>query len=100
EIFYKHIAQTSDAPLGLEIVKAEGVKMWDTSGKEYLDMVAGVGVCNIGHSHPEVVKAVQEQVEKYMHLIVYGEFIESPQVQYAKALVDTLPENLNTVYFT
>ncbi len=100
ELFFKHIAQTSDAPLGLKIVKAEGVKMWDETGKEYLDMVAGVGVCNIGHSHQEVVKAVQKQVEQYMHLIVYGEFIETPQVQYAKALTDSLPAHLNSVYFT
>lgn len=100
ELFFKHIAQTSEAPLGLKIVKAEGVKMWDETGKEYLDMVAGVGVCNIGHSHPEVVKAVQKQVEQYMHLIVYGEFIETPQVQYAKALTDSLPAHLNSVYFT
>ncbi len=100
ELFYKHVAQTSDEPLGLEIVKAEGVYMWDARGKQYLDMVAGVGVCNVGHGRRAVVEAVQQQVEKYMHLIVYGEFIESPQVQYAKALIDSLPASLNSVYFT
>src|SRR5690625_3999372 len=84
QLFLQHVAQTSDSPLGLEIVKAEGVKMWDKNGKEYLDMIAGVGVLNIGHSHPEVVKAVQVQAAQYMHLMVYGEFVESPQVQYAK----------------
>lgn len=100
QLFLQHVAQTSDAPLALEIVKAAGVKMWDKDGKAYLDVISGVSVCNIGHSHPEVVKAVQQQVEKYMHLIVYGEFIESPQVQYAKTLTDALPETLNSVYFT
>ena len=100
QLFLQHVAQTSDSPLGLEIVKAEGVKMWDKNGKEYLDMIAGVGVLNIGHSHPEVVKAVQVQAAQYMHLMVYGEFVESPQVQYAKALTDALPPSLNSVYFT
>lgn len=100
QLFLQHVAQTSDSPLALEIVKAAGVKMWDKDGKEYLDVISGVSVCNIGHSHPEVVQAVQAQVEKYMHLIVYGEFIESPQVQYAKALTEALPPSLNSVYFT
>ncbi len=100
QLFLQHVAQTSDAPLALEIVKAAGTKMWDQSGKAYLDMISGVSVCNIGHSHPQVVKAVQQQVEKYMHLIVYGEFIESPQVQYATRLTEALPPSLNSVYFT
>ena len=63
-------------------------------------MIAGFSVCNIGHSHPDVIKAIQQQVEKYMHVIVYGEFIQAPQVQYAKALTSLLPENLQSVYFT
>lgn len=74
--------------------------MWDVNGKEYIDLISGFSVCNIGHSHPEVIKAVKEQVDQYMHLIVYGEFIETPQVSYAKLLTDHLPASLNSVYFT
>jgi len=70
------------------------------NGKAFIDMIAGFSVCNIGHSHPLVIKAIQEQVEQYMHVIVYGEFIQSPQVQYAKALSSLLPQNLQSIYFT
>ena len=100
QLFLSHVAQTSPAPIGLEIVKAAGITMWDVDGKEYVDLISGFSVCNIGHSHPDVVAAVQEQVERYMHLIVYGEFIETPQVAYAKLLTDHLPESLSSVYFT
>jgi acetylornithine/succinyldiaminopimelate/putrescine aminotransferase len=82
------------------MVKAAGVYLWDTAGKRYLDLISGFSVCNIGHSHPKVVKAVQDQAAEYMHLIVYGEFIEQPQVAYAKMLTDLLPPTLNSVYFT
>ncbi len=94
------MAQTSDAPLALEMVKAQGMHMWDASGKQYLDMIAGISVCNVGHCHPAVVKAIQEQAATYMHLIVYGEFVQSPQVQYATFLTQHLPASLNSVYFT
>lgn len=100
QLFLQHVAQTSTAPLGIEMVAAAGVTLTDVDGKTYIDFIAGFSVCNIGHSHPEVVKAVQEQAAKYMHLIVYGEFIESPQVQYAVLLASHLPENLDCVYFT
>ena len=100
QLFLQHIAQTSTAPLGIEMVAAAGVTLTDVDGKTYTDFIAGFSVCNIGHSHPEVVKAVQEQAAKYMHLIVYGEFIESPQVQYAALLAQHLPHNLDCVYFT
>lgn len=100
QLFLQHIAQTSDAPIGIEMVEAAGVTLTDVAGKTYTDFIAGFSVCNIGHSHPEVVKAVQEQAAKYMHLIVYGEFIESPQVQYASLLASHLPQNLDCVYFT
>ena len=100
QLFLSHIAQTSPSPIGLEIVKAEGIKMWDKDGKEYIDLISGFSVCNIGHSHPEVINAVKKQVEQYMHLIVYGEFIETPQIAYAKLLTDYLPASLNAVYFT
>lgn len=100
QLFLSHVAQTSPSPIGLEIVRASGIKMWDIGGKEYVDLISGFNVCNIGHSHPEVIKAVKDQVDKYMHLIVYGEFIETPQVAYAKFLTDHLPSTLNAVYFT
>jgi acetylornithine/succinyldiaminopimelate/putrescine aminotransferase len=100
QLFLQHIAQTSTAPLGIEMVEAAGVTLTDVDGKTYTDFIAGFSVCNIGHSHPEVVKAVQDQAAKYMHLIVYGEFIESPQVQYAALLAKHLPQNLDCIYFT
>ena len=100
QLFLQHVAQTSTAPLGIEMVEAAGVTLTDIDGKTYTDFIAGFSVCNIGHSHPDVVKAVQDQAAKYMHLIVYGEFIESPQVQYASLLASHLPENLDCVYFT
>ncbi|MES2619369.1 MAG: aspartate aminotransferase family protein [Bacteroidota bacterium] len=84
----------------LEIERAEGIYLYGVGGKKYLDLIAGISVSNLGHSHPEVVKAVKEQAEKYMHLMVYGEFVQTPQVKYAKRLTEILPEKLNTVYFT
>ncbi len=100
QLFLQHNAQTSTAPLAIEMVKAEGCKMWDADGKEYLDLIAGISVCNVGHRHPKVIEAIHEQLEKYMHLMVYGELVQSPQVQYAKLLTDHLPTSLNSVYFT
>ena len=100
QLFLQYVAQTSDAPMALEIVKAKGMYMWDAGGKQYLDLIAGISVCNIGHCHPAVVKAIGEQAETYMHLLVYGEFVQSPQVAYAKYLTDHLPAALNSVYFT
>lgn len=100
QLFLQHVAQTSGAPLALEIVRAEGQHLWDAAGKRYLDLIAGISVCNVGHSHPRVVAAVQQQAAAYMHLMVYGEFIESPQVQYAALLCRHLPAGLDSVYFT
>ncbi|MEO6313355.1 MAG: aspartate aminotransferase family protein [Chitinophagaceae bacterium] len=99
-LFLQHIAQTSAAPLALEITKAVGCILYDVDGKEYLDLIGGISVCNIGHCHPAVVKAIKEQADKYLHVLVYGEFIQSPQVQYAKMLADHLPASLNSVFFT
>ncbi len=99
QLFFRHVGQTSQAPLALEIVKAEGIYMFDEKGKKYIDLVSGVSVNNIGHRHPKVVKAVKDQVDKYMHLMVYGEYIQSPQVKYAELLTKQLPEKLNSVYF-
>jgi acetylornithine/N-succinyldiaminopimelate aminotransferase len=100
DIFFKHIAQTSPAPIGLEIVKAEGIYQYDVNGKKYTDLISGFSVANIGHSHPKVIEAVQQQAAKYMHLIVYGEFIESPQTDYARLLIQYLPPVLDCIYFT
>lgn len=100
QLFLQHIAQTSPEPIGLEMAKATGIYQYDVSGKQYIDLISGFSVANIGHSNLKVVKAVQEQAAAYMHLIVYGEFIEAPQVAYAKLLTSHLPKTLNTVYFT
>lgn len=100
EIFLRSIAQTSATPLALEIVKAEGALLFDTGRKEYIDLIGGISVANVGHRHPKVVQAIRDQLEAYLHIMVYGEFIETPQVQYAKLLTDHLPSSLNSVYFT
>lgn len=100
QLFLQHVAQTSDAPLGIEIEHAEGVYLYDTSGKQYIDLISGIGVSALGHCHPRVVKAIQEQASCYMHTMVYGEYVQSPQVQLAKYVCDLLPSNLNAVYFT
>lgn len=100
ELFLRHVAQTSPAPLALEIVKAEGSTLWDAAGKQYIDLIAGISVCNVGHRHPKVIKAIKKQLDQYLHLLVYGELVETPQVQYAKLLTDHLPKTLNSVYFT
>ncbi|MBI1222581.1 MAG: aminotransferase class III-fold pyridoxal phosphate-dependent enzyme [Bacteroidetes bacterium] len=98
QLFLRHLAQTSDAPLQLEIEKAEGVYLFSSDSKTYIDIISGISVSSLGHGNPEVVKAVQEQSEKYMHLMVYGELIQSPQVQLAKALQSILPESLSSIY--
>ena len=100
QLFLRHIAQTSSSPIALEIVKAEGCKLYDKKGKEYIDLIAGISVCNVGHRHPKVVKAIKNQVDDYLHLLVYGEMIETPQVLYAQLLTKNLPKSLNSVYFT
>jgi len=100
ELFLRHVAQTSDAPLAIEIVRAKDSCMWDSAGKKYIDLISGISVCNIGHSNDQVIEAVKKQAEQYMHIMVYGELIESPQVKYAAALVSHLPPQLNSVYFT
>ena len=100
ELFLRHVAQTSDSPIALEIVKAKGSLLYDSKGKEYIDLIGGVSVANVGHCHPAVIEAIQMQLEAYLHIMVYGEFIETPQVQYAKLLSEHLPPSLNSVYFT
>lgn len=100
QLFFQHVAQTSSAPLALEIVKAEGCELIDASGKKYIDLIGGISVANTGHRNPKVVEAIKKQLDKYMHIMVYGEFVQSPQVQYAKLLTEHLPPSLNSVYFT
>ncbi|MGB4928759.1 MAG: aspartate aminotransferase family protein, partial [Chitinophagales bacterium] len=97
--FLQHIAQTSQSPLMLEIEHADGCWLFDANGKKYLDLISGIAVSNVGHNNAEVKTAIYNQVEKYMHVMVYGEFIESPQVKYAKWISNHLPAPLNSVYF-
>ena len=99
-LFHRHVAQTSPNPLGLEIVKAEGLFLFDRNGKEYLDLIGGISVCNTGHRHPRVVQAIKDQADRYLHLLVYGELIQSPQVEYAALLAAHLPPSLDSIYFT
>jgi acetylornithine/N-succinyldiaminopimelate aminotransferase len=100
ELFFRHIGQTSPAPLALEIERAEGLYLYDTNGKSYLDAIGGISVCNTGHRHPDVVSAIREQADRYLHILVYGEMIQSPQVEYAALLTSKLPKSLDVVYFT
>lgn len=98
QLFLSHLAQTTDFPLAIEIVKAEGIYLYGPKGERYLDLISGIGVSNVGHCHPKVVAAIHEQVDQYLHVMVYGEYIQSPQTLLAKALVDTLPPRLDNVY--
>jgi acetylornithine/N-succinyldiaminopimelate aminotransferase len=100
QLFLSHVGQTSPTPLAINMVRAEGCRLWDDSGKSYIDLIAGISVSNLGHGHPQVVKAVQEQAAKYMHLMVYGELVVSPQVAFARAITDLLPPGLDVVYYT
>lgn len=99
QLFLNHVAQTSDSPLMLEVERAEGVYLLGPNGEKHFDLISGVSVSNVGHSHPKVVDAVKQQVDKYMHLMVYGEFIQNPQVQLATKLASILPKSLDSVYF-
>lgn len=99
QLFLLNTAQTSSAPRSLEIEYAEGSYLFDPAGKSYLDLVSGFAVSNTGHRHPRVVQAIKDQVDKYLHLTVYGEFIQSPQVRFAERLASILPDNLHSVYF-
>lgn len=98
--FYDHIAQTSDGPMGLEISHAEGPFLYSTDGRRFVDFISGIAVSSLGHGHPSVVKAVKEQVDRHMHVMVYGEFIQKPQAELAELLTANLPQNLDRVYFT
>jgi acetylornithine/succinyldiaminopimelate/putrescine aminotransferase len=99
QLFLRHVAQTSDSSLQFEIERAEGIYFYNKSGKRYIDLVSGVSVSALGHGHPSVVSAVKAQAERYMHTMVYGEFVQSPQVRYASWLVERLPSSLDNVFF-
>lgn len=99
QLFLNHVAQTSDAPLLLEIDRAEGIYLYDTEGKAYLDLIAGISVSNLGHCHPVISQAIKAQIDRYLHTMVYGEFVLSPQVQLAHLLQAQLPSSLNCTYF-
>lgn len=100
QLFLNYIAQTTPNPLGIEVESAKGVYIYGPEGNRWLDMIAGISVSNLGHCHPEVVLAIQEQASKYMHLMVYGEYIYSPQVKLAQLLLTKLPASLDNFYFT
>ncbi len=97
--FYEHVAQTSDAPMGLEIERAEGPFIYTTDGNKYVDFISGIAVSSLGHRHPKVVEAVKRQVDRHLHVMVYGEFIQEPQSQYVELLTSQLPNSLDRVYF-
>lgn len=99
QLFLRHLGQTSSSPMMLEIEKAEGVFMYGPAGEKYLDLISGVSVSNTGHRHPKVVEAIKAQTDLYLHLMVYGEIIQSPQVKYAEKITSLLPGNLDSCYF-
>jgi acetylornithine/succinyldiaminopimelate/putrescine aminotransferase len=98
--FYKYQAQTSPHPLAIEISHAKGSYIFDVDGKKHLDFVAGVSANSLGHNHPKVSEAIKKQVDKYTHVMVYGEFIQKPQVDLCKILASTLPKNLSSIFIT
>ncbi|MFC2176603.1 aspartate aminotransferase family protein [Bacteroidota bacterium] len=99
EVLLRHLAPTSSSPIGLEIERAEGVYMYDPQGKKYLDLIAGISVSNVGHRHPKVTQAIKDQVDSHLHLMVYGEYVQAPQIKFANQLTAVLPESLDSVYF-
>ncbi len=99
-LFLRHVCQTSSAPMGLVVADARGAVVRDVEGREYLDLLAGMGVANVGHAHPEVVAAVTAQAARHLHVMVYGEFVQEAQVRLAAQLAGLLPPPLSTVYFT
>ncbi len=100
EKFFNHVGQTSPFPIALEVEKAEGVYIYDIYGNKYFDMISGIAVSSLGHGNREIVSAIKDQAERYIHTMVYGEHVQSPQVEYATKLTGLLPENLNSVFYT
>ncbi|MDF2447592.1 MAG: aminotransferase class [Bacteroidota bacterium] len=100
QLFLNHIAQVAPNVMALEITKASGIYLSDTGGKSYIDFISGISVSNVGHCHPNIVKAIRKQSETFMHLMVYGEYVQGPQIELATALVKLLPQTLNSVFYT
>ncbi|MFZ9754410.1 MAG: aminotransferase class III-fold pyridoxal phosphate-dependent enzyme, partial [Bacteroidia bacterium] len=100
EAFFKHLAQTSPAPLGLEIVKAKGHYLYDQQGKAYLDLISGISVSSLGHQNARIVQRIKDQADRFLHTMVYGETIQAPQSQLGARLASLLPESLSVSYFT
>jgi acetylornithine/N-succinyldiaminopimelate aminotransferase len=98
--FRRFVAQTSDDPIGIDVERASGARIWDVDGRTYLDLIAGIGVASVGHTHPEVVAAVEKQVRRHLHVMVYGEYVQEAQVALARRLASVLPPPLSSVYFT
>jgi len=98
--FRRFLCQTSAAPLAIVVERASGARVWDVNGREYLDLLSGIGVANVGHCNPEVIAAVQAQADRYLHVMVYGEFVLSPQVELARRLAEVTPGDLSVTYFT
>ncbi len=100
QLFQNHLAQTSPEPVALHIASAKGNYLTDINGKQYLDLIGGISVCNVGHCHPKVVDAIKKQADEYLHIMVYGELIQTPQISFAQKIIHQLPGQLNSVYFT
>jgi acetylornithine/N-succinyldiaminopimelate aminotransferase len=98
DLFLKTQGQTNPYPYLIEVDSAKGIYIFDKTGKSYMDMISGVAVTNVGHSHPSIIKAIKNQIDKHMHVMVYGEFIQNSTLEFSKKLVSLLPENLNCVY--
>lgn len=99
EFFNRHLAHTSNNPIGLEIDYAKGPYIYTTDGKAYIDFISGIAVSSLGHGHPSVIRAIREQAEKHLHVMVYGEFVQKSQTEFAGLLTSRLPEQLDRVYF-
>lgn len=99
ESFYRYVGQTSPKPLGLEVAGARGIYLYDPEGNPYIDLISGISVSSLGHGNPRIIESIKDQAEKYMHTMVYGEHIQSPQAKYAEKLCALLPDCLNNVFF-
>ncbi|NVO20729.1 MAG: aspartate aminotransferase family protein [Bacteroidetes bacterium] len=99
QLFLSYLAQTSESPIGIEVERAEGIYVFSPDGKKYMDLISGISVSNTGHRHPKVIEAIRQQLDRYLHLMVYGEYIQSPQVKLAAKLAEVLPPELQSTYF-
>lgn len=99
DIFFNNLAQTTDSPYLIAVARAEGIYLYTPEGKRYTDLISGIGVSNVGHRHPKVLRAIQDQLDRHLHVMVYGEYIQSPQNLLAKKITDLLPKALNCCYF-